>query len=214
MQFTLEDIDAAETARRAALFGPLTDAVRGLVDATIRTEVDEDTIRDVHASILAATDRLRARQIDGAFGVRYTHHGEAMAWGNSVIGLRNAIAPPLSVTHGPGGLVWSEFVLGAAYEGPPGHVHGGVCALVLDQILGMSAASNDKPNFTGTLTLRYRRGTPLGPLRVEARIDRVEGVKTFVVGTLSDAAGVTVEADGVFILPTWARESGGEPTSK
>ena len=214
MQFTLEDIDAAEVVRRAALYGPLTDAVRDLVDATIRTEVDEDTIRDVYASVVAATDRLRARQIDGAFGVRYTHHGEAMAWGNAVIGLRNAIAPPLSVTHEPGGVVWSEFVLGAAYEGPPGHVHGGVCALVLDQILGMSAASNDKPNFTGTLTLRYRRGTPLGLLRVEARIDRVEGVKTFVVGTLSDAAGVTVEADGVFILPTWARESGGEPTSK
>ena len=71
----------------------------------------------------------------------------------------------------------------------------------------MAAAPADKPSFTGTLTLRFRRATPLGPLRAEAHIDRIEGVKTFVVGTLSDGDGVTVEAEGVFILPAWAREA-------
>ena len=59
--------------------------------------------------------------------------------------------------------------------------------------------------MTGTLTVRYRRPTPLGDLHGEAHIDRVEGVKTFVVGHLADAGGVTVEAEGVFILPRWAR---------
>ncbi|MFF0813573.1 PaaI family thioesterase [Rhodococcus sp. NPDC003318] len=206
MRFTREDIDAGEIARRAALYGPLTEAVRELVDATIRTEVDDATIRDVAAIVRAATLRLRERQIDGAFGVRFTDHGTAMPWGNAVIGLRNALAPPLTIERNTDGLHWSEFTLGAAYEGPPGHVHGGVCALVLDQLCGVTAASNDKPNFTGTLALRYRRGTPLGPLRAEACVDRVEGVKTFVVGMLSDAGGVTVEAEGVFVTPAWARD--------
>lgn len=206
MRFTREDIGADEIARRAALYGPLTDAVRNLVDATIRTEVDGDAISDVEAAIRAATLRLRERQIDGAFGVRFTDHGAAMPWGNAVIGLRNPIAPPLTIERDSDGLHWSEFTPGAAYEGPPGHAHSGVCALILDQVCGTAAASNDKPNFTGTLTLRYRRGTPLGPLRAQARIDRVEGVKTFVVGALSDTDGVTVEADGVFITPTWARD--------
>ncbi len=32
-----------------------------------------------------------------------------------------------------------------------------------------------KPLFTGTITLRYLRGTPLGPLRAEAAIERTDG---------------------------------------
>ena len=61
--------------------------------------------------------------------------------------------------------------------------------------------------MTGTLTLRYRRGTPLGDLRAEAWIDRSEGIKTWAKGHIMDAEGVTVEAEGLFILPRWAREA-------
>ena len=75
----------------------------------------------------------------------------------------------------------------------------------LDQALGEAAGAGGKPGMTGTLTLRYRRGTPLGDLHCEAHIDRVEGIKTFAQGSLSDAEGVTVEAEGVFVLPKWAR---------
>jgi len=104
---------------------------------------------------------------------------------------------------------WSEFSLSGAYEGPPGWVHGGICALVLDHILGEAASDGlTQPKFTGTITLRYLRGTPLGPLRAEAFIERTEGVKTFARGYLSDADGTTVEAEGVFIRPAWARDAG------
>jgi acyl-coenzyme A thioesterase PaaI-like protein len=86
-------------------------------------------------------------------------------------------------------------------------VHGGVSALVLDHILGEAASAGmTKPNFTGTISCRYLRGTPLGALRAEAYIDRVEGVKTFARGFISDADGHTVEAEGVFIRPVWARD--------
>ncbi|MFC9790684.1 PaaI family thioesterase [Rhodococcus sp. NPDC127528] len=200
MKFTREDIDTTELNRRRALYGPLTESVRELVDATIRTEVDDAVIREVHAAVTAATAKLRAKQIDGGFGMRFTADGESIAWGNAGIGLRNAIAPPLVIESDDSGLHWTEVTLGAAYEGPPGLVHGGVCALVLDHLLGTTASSVE-PRFTGTLTLRYRRGTPLGPLRAEARIDRNEGRKTVVLGTLSDEGGVTVEAEGIFIGP-------------
>ena len=73
------------------------------------------------------------------------------------------------IHHEDDGRCWSEFTLGGAYEGPPGWVHGGICALVLDHILGEAASDGlTKPKFTGTITLRYLRGTPLGPLRAEA----------------------------------------------
>jgi acyl-coenzyme A thioesterase PaaI-like protein len=125
--------------------------------------------------------------------------------GNPVIGIRNPIAPPLVIEREPSGRVFTDFHLGAAYEGPPGHVHGGVAALVLDHILGEAASNAEDPRFTGTITLRYLRTTRLGRLHAEARIDRTEGVKAFAVGHLADEDGVTVEAEGVFIQPRWTR---------
>jgi len=152
-----------------------------------------------------ATDELSGRLQPGPFGVHRTPGGQTIAWGNVVVGLRNPVAPPLVMHHEPDGLVWSEFVLGAPYEGPPEHVHGGVCALVLDHVLGATAHQPGRPAYTGTLTLRYRRRTALGrPLRARARVERTEGVKTFAVGRLADEHGVTVEAEGVFIHPKQA----------
>lgn len=201
-----DDASTEEVERQAALYRPLAQGVRELVDAVIRTEVDDDEVRAVRAEIAALTERLRRQQADGSYGVRFNDEGRGRAWGNAVVGLRNAVAPPLIIEHEPSGRAWSDFHLGAAYEGPPGLVHGGVSALILDQMLGEAAGAGGKPGMTGTLTLRYRRGTPLGDLRAEAHIDRVEGIKTYAVGHIADAEGVTVEAEGVFILPKWARE--------
>jgi acyl-coenzyme A thioesterase PaaI-like protein len=104
------------------------------------------------------------------------------------------------------GRMFTDFYLGAAYEGPPGHVHGGVSALVLDHLLGEMAANAASPRFTGTITLRYLRPTQLGRLHAEARITRTDGIKAFASGHLADEGGITVEAEGVFIQPKWARE--------
>jgi acyl-coenzyme A thioesterase PaaI-like protein len=200
-----EEVPVEEIDRQRALYGPLAQSVRELVDAVIRTEVDDEDVRIAQAEIEAITKRLRERQLDGAYGVRFSSAGRSRAWGNAVVGVRNAVAPPLVIQHESSGRAWSDFTLGAAYEGPPGLVHGGVSALILDQMLGEAAGAGGKPGMTGTLTLRYRRGTALGPLSSEAHIDRVEGIKTYAVGHIADADGVTVEAEGVFILPRWAR---------
>jgi len=104
------------------------------------------------------------------------------------------------------GRVTADFHLGAAYEGPPGHVHGGVSALILDHLLGEAASPDRKPRFTGSITVRYLRATRLGPLRVEAVRTRTEGAKTYCIGYIADAEGMTVEAEGVFITPRWLRD--------
>jgi acyl-coenzyme A thioesterase PaaI-like protein len=207
VQFTdIGDVSSAEVERMRAVYQPLADSVRELIDATIRTEVDADTVAAVKAHIDEATERLRSRQCDGPFGVRYTTGGDRMAWGNPVIGVRNPIAPPLVMERDSHGRVYTDFHLGAAYEGPPGHVHGGVSALVLDHVLGEIAANSASPRFTGTITLRYLRPTRLGQLHAEAKITRTDGVKAYAAGYLADDEGVTVEAEGVFIQPKWARE--------
>lgn len=204
--YVRDDLTDDEIERQRALYAPFTDAVRDLVDATIRTEVDDEEVRAVQAEVEALTRRLRTRQIEGAYGVRFSTNGRGRPWGNPVVGLRNPAAPPLVVDRDPSGRAWASFHLGAAFEGPPGLVHGGVSAMILDQLLGEATGAGGRPGMTGTLTLRYRRGTPLGDLGVEAWIERSEGIKTWARGHITDAEGVTVEAEGLFILPRWARE--------
>ncbi len=202
-----EVMSADEYDRLAAIYGPLTEDVRELIEVALRSEAEPEAIEAARSEIRSATAVLRSRQRDEVRVVRHAVGGRPVVWGNAVIGLRNAIAPPLTIQHDDDAShCWSEFTLNAAYEGPPGWVHGGVCALVLDHVLGEAASAGlTKPLFTGTLTLRFVRGTPLGRLRAEAAVERTEGVKSFVSGHLSDADGVTVEAEGIFITPSWAR---------
>lgn len=203
------EISAAEHDRQLAVHGPLTAAVRRLVEAGISTGADSETIRRAQLAIEAIADSLEQQSHDGPRTMRHAVTGRPITWADPVIGLRNAIAPPLTIEHTESGRCWTEFSLGAHYEGPPGRVHGGICALVLDHILGEVASEGlRKPRFTGTLTLKYLRGTPLGPLRAEAWVDRTEGIKAFARGQILDAEGVTVEAEGIFIMPAWAREAG------
>ncbi|MBJ7341463.1 PaaI family thioesterase [Mycolicibacterium sp.] len=206
--FPFDVITADEYDRQRAVHEPLTRAMRELIDAGIRTDVDEATVREAQAAIEAVTATLRGAQRNVTSTLRHAATGRPLAWANPAVGLRNAIAPPMDIHHQDDSRCWAEFELGVAYEGPPGLVHGGICALVLDHILGEVASDGlTKPLFTGTITLRYLRGTPLGPLRAEAFVERTEGIKTYARGYLGDADGWSVEADGVFIRPAWAREA-------
>ena len=206
-----EHLSVADVERLRSVFDPLTRSVRDLIDATIRTQADPDVVAAATAEIESATARLRSSQLEGAFGIRFVTDGDPMPWGNAVIGVRNPSAPPLvirKVTDGPTNTdtyVTSDFYLGAAFEGPPGHVHGGVSAMLLDHVLGDAVSTPGVHRLTGTITVRYRRLTPLGRLHAEARITHTDGFKTYATGHIADADGITVEADGVFIEPRWAR---------
>ena len=202
-------ISAEEFDRLQDLYGPLAQAVRELIDATVRTGADEATIERAAASVREVTESLRPLNEDGWNALRHAETGRPLLFTNPAAGWRNPIAPPMVIHHDPDGRCWSDFTLGAAYEGPPGMAHGGIAALVLDHLLGEAASGGlTKPKFTGTISLRYLRGTPLGPLHAEAWVERVDGHKTYARGVICDTAGQTVEAEGVFIMPAWARDAG------
>jgi hypothetical protein len=206
VDYRTDELSRDEVEAERAVYGPFTESLRGLVDAAIRTTVADDEIRRARAEVEAITERLRRAPMRTTYGVDLRTDGRGRAWGNAVVGLRNAVAPPLTIVPEGRG-VRSAFTLGAAYEGPPGSVHGGVLALVLDQMLGEAAGAGGRPGMTATLTLGYRQRTPLGDLSSEAWIERSEGIKTWARGEIRGADGVTVEAEGLFILPKWARES-------
>lgn len=209
MEFAFEAISAEEFDRQRSAYEPLTDALRRLIEVGIHTAVDEATAREALHHLTAATQLLEREQRSERTTLRHADTGQSVAWANPAVGLRNAIAPPMVIVHEPDGSCWSEFTLGPAYEGPPGWVHGGICALLLDHILGEVASEGlSLPKFTGTISVKYLRGTRLGPVRAEAFVERSGDIKTYARGVISDADGVTVEAAGVFIKPAWAREVG------
>jgi acyl-coenzyme A thioesterase PaaI-like protein len=209
--YLVDDATLEEIETERATYAPIAEATRQLADLSIRTLVSPEDAALAHEHIEAAVALLGKDVDDEPYGVRHSSVGVTRAWGNAVVGIRNPVAPPLTIErHGADG-VSAEFELTAPYEGPPSLVHGGVSALILDQLLGEAAAAAGKPGMTGTLTVRYRRATPLGALTGEAHVDRVEGVKTYVVGHIADAEGICVEAEGVFILPRWARSAQAAP---
>jgi acyl-coenzyme A thioesterase PaaI-like protein len=207
-QYDVVDLTDAELTEERRVYGGLAQSVRDLAEASLRSTVAPDELEAIRAEVDALTQRLRKSQLEGSFGVSLTRGGAVRGYGNAVVGLRNPVAVPLDVQRSPEGRAWADFELNALYEGPPTKVHGGVIALVLDQIFGEAAAAGGTPGMTGTLTLRYLKNTPLGRCAAEAWVDRREGVKTYVHGVMRDADGdVTVEGEGIFILPRWAREA-------
>ena len=82
---------------------------------------------------------------------------------NPVIGEGNPIAPPVEIKTGADGAEgWCT--LGHAYEGPPVWGHGGVSAMLIDQLLGHAAAGPATSGVTTDLSVRYRRPVPLSVL--------------------------------------------------
>lgn len=210
--YTQSELTPEELAESDRVCGALTQAVRELASAQLRTQLPHHELEEITAQLRDITQRLEKKARTGPFGVELTATGRVRNHGNAVVGLRN----PSAVALGDGRIVWSDtgaaasLVLNELYEGPPGHVHGGVLALVLDQLFGEAAAAVGSPGMTGRLTLSYRRPTPLGRISMEAWLDRVDDIKTYIKGHLKDAEGrVTVEAEGLFILPRWAREGDG-----
>jgi len=126
--------------------------------------------------------------------------GEGVTRHDPVTGPENAVAPPLPLHGLPDGSIAGTVTLGLPYQGPPGCVHGGISALLLDHTLGVANAWAGDSGMTGTLTLRYHRPTPLfAELTVQARQVSVDGRKIRTTGEILAGSEVCVSADGLFI---------------
>ena len=121
-----------------------------------------------------------------------------------MIGYANPLAPPVELwtVLGEDGQreLRGRVTFDYQYEGPPTCVHGGVIAELFDEMLGSANLITERAGMTGTLTVRYRRPTPLlVPLDVSARVTGSEGRKLFVWGGLYNSGELTAEAEGIFI---------------
>jgi acyl-coenzyme A thioesterase PaaI-like protein len=198
-----------DVSPRRAEMRRLAAAARLVIDRLVATEAP-------HEALVAAADHLEAaaEALSGhRQGRLYEGFAESANAGDPgaffdhspVIGSANPLAPPLQLGVRED-VVEGLVRYGAAYEGPPGHVHGGYVAAAFDEVLGMAQSMSGKPGMTGTLTVRYRRPTPLHTdLRFEATLDRVDGRKLFTSGRLYAGELLTAEAEGLFISVDFAK---------
>lgn len=124
-----------------------------------------------------------------------------------MLGRANPLAPPLEL-WAEGDVMHGRATFGAAYEGPPGCVHGGYVAAAFDEVLGsaQSLAESGRPGMTGRLTVSYRSPTPLHTeLSFAARVVEVSGRKTLTYGTLHAGDRLCAESEGLFIAIDLAR---------
>jgi acyl-coenzyme A thioesterase PaaI-like protein len=191
-----------ELHERRAAVNELGDALRALVVGAIGSEVEVDVLRRVTADARRLTAELSARQRppDVPASVDDLTRGQRLF--NPVVGRGNPIAPPMSVQIVAGAAV-GTCTLDWRYEGPFTFGHGGVSALLLDQIMGYATAAAGHPGVTGRLQVRYRSPVPLGrPLRLHAAVVDVLGARVAVRATiaLADAPDdALVQAEGRFM---------------
>jgi acyl-coenzyme A thioesterase PaaI-like protein len=189
-------------ARRAAV-AHLGDALRELVDAAVRTEVPEAELAAVAASARELAGRLgaSARGLHEIAGVDDPETGER--WYSPVYGPGSPVAPPLVASDTPDGRATGRVTVGKPHEGPPGLVHGGVVATLLDHVLARSLRAAGRGGLTATLTVRYRRPVHLGvPLLLTAEMGETDGRRTTAHARLvaEDSPEVVLaEAEGLFV---------------
>lgn len=98
-------------------------------------------------------------------------------------------------------IVRAETTVGQTFEGPPGHVHGGISSAILDEAMGNACFKNGYFCVSATQTTDWHRPTPLNTkLILEAYIDKVKGSKIFPKSKLMLEDGtLLVSAHGVYI---------------
>ncbi|WP_017604504.1 PaaI family thioesterase [Nocardiopsis alkaliphila] len=180
----------------------LVSRVHDLIDAVANTEVDTDTLADTAATVQTLTDRLNvARRQIGTMVTREIGDGttEVGTITNIVAGDTNPAAPRLALMRTEEGLR-AEITLNTIYQGPPGLVHGGWIAAMLDQAVGSVSAIETSPGLTAHLEVDYRRPTPLfTPLEITSWVERVEGRKVYVAGQIKAHGQVTAEGSALMI---------------
>ena len=134
---------------------------------------------------------LAAQWSEGGPGARRT---------NPVGGVENVVAPPVRVLAHPDGTVSTTVTLGIPYQGPPGCVHGGMSAMILDHLFGNANHWLGRTGMTAHYEIDYRRPTPLlQPLEMKAWIDEIDGRKTWLRATIEHEGQLCVEAKALFI---------------
>lgn len=200
----LHEYATAEPSARRAELHRTGNALRTIVHRLHGSTAEAGDLAGVADQLEAVARRLDKLTL----GSMYEGFGESPLAGadphaffdhSPMLGRANPLAPPIEL-WADGNIMRGRATFGAAYEGPPGCVHGGYVAAAFDEVLGSTQSLGGRPGMTGRLTIHYRSPTPLREeLMFESRVTEVEGRKTFTYGTLHAGDRLCAEAEGLFI---------------
>jgi acyl-coenzyme A thioesterase PaaI-like protein len=183
--------------------------LRRLIEALTKRELSQKILSELIAVLgqqTATLETLPEREGRKSFGKGSSTPDQSFYYEHSPLrGSCSPLAPPLSMEILDRGIQGKERVegkvtFGWAYEGPPGHVHGGLVAAIFDELLGTTQSLSGQPGLTGKLTVRFREPTPLHTeLRLVGTFDRIEGRRIFTTGKLYAGDRLCADAQGLFM---------------
>lgn len=99
------------------------------------------------------------------------------------------------------GVVVSPATIADSFEGPPGYVHGGIIATLLDEAMSKAVRARGLVAMTRQMEVDYMRPVPSGAaIRLEGQIVRSHGRKHWTEARILDGDGaVLAKATGLFI---------------
>lgn len=185
-------------------------ALRDLSEHLIRSEANDDILADWAGraeQILSEAATFDRRDTRDANRKLFTGQASAadvfdMMDYDPMGGLANPVSPALRWVKADKEGVEARVRLGLQYQGPPGKVHGGVLAWIMDAVLARAMHAALRIGVTGTLNLRYRAGTPIEQeLICRAKVIRTDGRKLFIEGGVWHGEEQTVQAEGIWLQP-------------
>ncbi len=100
----------------------------------------------------------------------------------------------------PGNQIFASFEFSEFQQGPPGFVHGGASAAVMDEAMGLAVLHSGYKVVTANLSIEYRKPIPLGiPVKIQAVMSGKTERRIIALGEILLPDGsVAVSAKGIF----------------
>ena len=177
---------------RTDAYSSLIDELRASLDSLARADPDEAEIaqlRHAVAAIRSISDRTPVPEEQRLWGFWRTDRSRAQCM---VPELRHDELGEFSYR--------GKVTIGDFFLGMNDAAHGGVVALLFDDVLGLLAGSGRSPGRTAYLNTTFRAVTPIGvELEVRAGIDRIDGRKRFVSGQILHDGVLCAEAEALIV---------------
>lgn len=185
----------------------LSEGVRRLNRACVESDLDAASLNELASQVEALAGKMESSSEGKRVGlVEEGWHGVSDSLNylpfSPIMGRLNPASYGLDIVR-EGEQAIGRVVLDETAEGAVGLSHGGVISGIWDEVLAAANAIQQTGGPTGSLTVRYRRPTPLHePLRYAAWVEQTEERKVLVKGECTIEGGdgtVLSEAEAVFI---------------
>jgi acyl-coenzyme A thioesterase PaaI-like protein len=184
---------AAAEQRGGAAYGELIAAQRLLQDRVAGAVLPHELVETVTAKLAEIASLLgdyQAPERERWDGWRMDIPGRAMP-----------LLPPYVIDERGAGELRGRVTFTRFYLGGNAAAHGGAHTLLFDDVMGHVSAQAGGMSRTASLTINYRRITPLDvELSFDCRLDSTDGRKRYISARLYNPAGeVVADCDGLFL---------------